>query len=276
MDLSLVSVIIPSFNRAYCLPECIRSVLRQSGFELIVVNDGSTDDTVKVLKSFSDIRVIHLANNQGVSYARNQGIEQAKGSLICFLDSDDLWEIGKLEAQVKWMQDHPECQAVYTDEIWIRNGVRVNPMFKHQKYSGDIFKQCLPLCIVSPSSVMLRKTLLDEVGVFDESMPVCEDYDLWLRIAVRYPFTFLNDQLIIKRGGHKDQLSRKYWGMDRWRIYALEKLLRGDDLNSEQREWVKDMLIEKSTILIKGFEKRGKTEEAGIYRNLLAAYCGNA
>ncbi len=276
MDLSLVSVIIPSFNRAYCLPECIRSVLRQSGFELIVVNDGSTDDTVKVLKSFSDIRVIHLANNQGVSYARNQGIEQAKGSLICFLDSDDLWEIGKLEAQVKWMQDHPECQAVYTDEIWIRNGVRVNPMFKHQKYSGDIFKQCLPLCIVSPSSVMLRKTLLDEVGVFDESMPVCEDYDLWLRIAVRYPFTFLNDKLIIKRGGHKDQLSRKYWGMDRWRIYALEKLLRGDDLNSEQREWVKDMLIEKSTILIKGFEKRGKTEEAGIYRNLLAAYCGNA
>ena len=276
MDLSLVSVIIPSFNRAYCLPECIRSVLRQSGFELIVVNDGSTDDTVKVLKSFSDIRVIHLANNQGVSYARNQGIEQAKGSLICFLDSDDLWEIGKLEAQVKWMQDHPECQAVYTDEIWIRNGVRVNPMFKHQKYSGDIFKQCLPLCIVSPSSVMLRKTLLDEVGVFDESMPVCEDYDLWLRIAVRYPFTFLNDQLIIKRGGHKDQLSRKYWGMDRWRIYALEKLLRGDDLNSEQREWVKDMLIEKSTILIKGFEKRGKTEEAGIYRNLLAVYCGNA
>jgi len=274
MDLSLVSVIIPSFNRAYCLPECIRSVLGQSGFELIVVNDGSTDDTVKVLKSFSDIRVIHLANNQGVSYARNQGIEQAKGSLICFLDSDDLWEIGKLEAQVKWMQDHPECQAVYTDEIWIRNGVRVNPMFKHQKYSGDIFRQCLRLCIVSPSSVMLRKSLLDEVGVFDESMPVCEDYDLWLRIAVRYPFKFLNDKLIIKRGGHKDQLSRKYWGMDRWRIYALEKLLLGDDLNPEQRKWVKEMLIEKSNILIQGFEKRGKVEEAGFYRNLLTTYLG--
>ena len=161
MDLSLVSVIIPSFNRAYCLSECIRSVLGQSGLELIVVNDGSTDNTDKVLKSFSDIRVINLFNNHGVSYARNQGIEQAKGSLICFLDSDDLWEKGKLEAQVKWMQGHPECQAVYTDEIWLRNGVRVNPMFKHQKYSGDIFKQCLPLCIVSPSSVMLRKTLLD-------------------------------------------------------------------------------------------------------------------
>ena len=272
MDLSLVSVIIPSFNRAYCLPECIRSVIGQSGLELIVVNDGSTDNTYKVLKSFPDIRVIHLSNNQGVSYARNQGIEQAKGSLICFLDSDDLWKIGKLKAQVKWMQDHPECQAVYTDEIWIRNGVRVNPMFKHQKYSGDIFKQCLPLCIVSPSSVMLRKSLLDEVGGFDESMPVCEDYDLWLRIAVRHPFKFLNDKLIIKRGGHKDQLSRKYWGMDRWRVYALEKLLRGDDLNPEQRKWVKEILIEKSSILIKGFEKRGKTEEARLYRNLLTTY----
>jgi len=149
-------------------------------------------------------------------------------------------------------------------------------MFKHQKYSGDIFKQCLRLCIVSPSSVMLRKSLLDEVGGFDESMPVCEDYDLWLRIAVRYPFKFLNDKLIIKRGGHKDQLSRKYWGMDRWRVYALKKLLRSDDLNSEQREWVKEMLIEKSRILIKGFERRGKNQEARIYRKLLGTYCSNA
>ena len=149
-------------------------------------------------------------------------------------------------------------------------------MFKHQKYSGNIFKRCLSLCIVSPSSVMLRKSLLDEVGGFDESMPVCEDYDLWLRIAVRYPFKFLNDKLVIKRGGHKDQLSRKYWGMDRWRVYALEKLLNGDHLNPKQRKLVKEVLIEKSSILIKGFEKRGKTEEAEVYRNLLATYCSNA
>ena len=276
MDSSQVSVIIPTFNRAYWLKECIYSVLAQSGFELIVVNDGSTDETDKILESFSNVRTIHLQKNWGVSYARNRGIEQAKGSLICFLDSDDLWEKGKLEAQVKWMQDHPECQAVYTDEIWIRNGIRVNPMFKHQKYSGNIFKRCLSLCIVSPSSVMLRKSLLDEVGGFDESMPVCEDYDLWLRIAVRYPFKFLNDKLVIKRGGHKDQLSRKYWGMDRWRVYALEKLLNGDHLNPKQRKLVKEVLIEKSSILIKGFEKRGKTEEAEVYRNLLATYCSNA
>ena len=256
MNPPLVSVIIPTFNRGYCVAESIRSVLAQGELELIVVNDGSKDATVKELASFPTIQVINFAENRVVSYARNKGLERARGASICFLDSDDLWEEGKLKAQVQWMQVHPECMAVYTDEIWIRNGVRVNPMKKHQKYSGDIFRQCLPLCIVSPSSVMLRKSVLDEVGGFDELMPVCEDYDLWLRIAVRYPFKFLREKLILKRGGHKDQLSRKYWGMDRWRIYALDKLLRGDDLNMQQREWVTEMLINKSSILIHGFEKR--------------------
>ena len=272
MNPPLVSVIIPTFNRGYCVAESIRSVLAQGELELIVVNDGSKDATAKELASFPNIQVINLAENHGVSYARNKGLERARGSLICFLDSDDLWEEGKLKAQVQWMQLHPECMAVYTDEIWIRNGVRVNPMKKHQKYSGDIFRQSLPLCIVSPSSVMLRKSVLDEVGGFDELMPVCEDYDLWLRIAVRYPFKFLREKLILKRGGHKDQLSRKYWGMDRWRIYALDKLLRGDDLNMQQREWVTEMLINKSSILIQGFEKRGKTEEARVYKNLVSYY----
>jgi len=272
MNPPLVSVIIPTFNRGYCVAESIRSVLAQGELELIVVNDGSKDATAKELASFPNIQVINLAENHGVSYARNKGLERARGSLICFLDSDDLWEEGKLKAQVQWMQLHPECMAVYTDEIWIRNGVRVNPMKKHQKYSGDIFRQSLPLCIVSPSSVMLRKSVLDEVDGFDELMPVCEDYDLWLRIAVRYPFKFLREKLILKRGGHRDQLSRKYWGMDRWRIYALDKLLRGDDLNMQQREWVTEMLINKSSILIQGFEKRGKTEEARVYKNLVSHY----
>ena len=272
MNPPLVSVIIPTFNRGYCVAKSIRSVLAQGELELIVVNDGSKDATAKELASFPTITVINLAENRGVSYARNRGLERARGSLICFLDSDDLWEEGKLKAQVQWMKLHPECMAVYTDEIWIRNGVRVNPMKKHQKYSGDIFRQSLPLCIVSPSSVMLRKSVLDEVGGFDELMPVCEDYDLWLRIAVRYPFKFLKEKLILKHGGHRDQLSRKYWGMDRWRIYALDKLLRDDDLNMRQREWVTEMLINKSSILILGFEKRGKTEEARVYKNLVSHY----
>ena len=276
MSKPLVSIIIPTFNRDYCLAESISSVLDQSftHFELIVVDDGSTDKTLEVIKKFPGIQTIHLQENRGVSFARNRGLEQAQGDWIAFLDSDDLWEKGKLEAQVQWIESHPDCQAVYTDEVWIRNGVRVNPMNKHRKYSGDIFSHCLPLCIVSPSSVLLRAQLLNALGGFDESMPVCEDYDLWLRIAKHYPFHFIEEKLIIKRGGHEDQLSRKYWGMDRWRVYALEKLLKENLLNEEQKNGVVAMLIEKCRILVIGYDKRGKSQDAEHYRTLAARYSG--
>ena len=276
MSKPLVSVIIPTFNRGYCLEESIRSVLEQSfiDFELVVVDDGSTDNTSELVRRFPAVKLIRLEENRGVSFARNRGVVEAQGDWVGFLDSDDLWEQGKLATQVKWIERHPDLQAVYTDEIWIRNGVRVNPMNKHRKYSGDIFRYCLPLCIVSPSSVLLRAKVLSEVGGFDESMPVCEDYDLWLRIAKRYPFHFIEEKLIVKRGGHEDQLSRKYWGMDRWRVYALEKLLKENRLDEEQRDLVVTMLIEKCEILINGFGKRGKNSEKEYYRNLVARYSG--
>ena len=276
MSKPLVSVIIPTFNRGYCLEESIRSVLEQSfiDFELVVVDDGSTDNTSELVRRFPAVKLIRLEENRGVSFARNRGVVEAQGDWVGFLDSDDLWEQGKLATQVKWIERHPDLQAVYTDEIWIRNGLRVNPMNKHRKYSGDIFRYCLPLCIVSPSSVLLRAKVLSEVGGFDESMPVCEDYDLWLRIAKRYPFHFIEEKLIVKRGGHEDQLSRKYWGMDRWRVYALEKLLKENRLDEEQRDLVVTMLIEKCEILINGFGKRGKNSEKEYYRNLVARYSG--
>ncbi len=269
-----VSVIIPTFNRAYCLAESIQSVLDQSyqDFELIVVDDGSTDNTTEVVNQFSNIQLIQLEENRGVSYARNRGLEQAKGEWIAFLDSDDLWQKEKLDTQLKWVKCHPRHHAVYTDEIWIRNGARVNAMNKHRKYSGDIFRYCLPLCIVSPSSVLLYADLLREVGGFDESMPVCEDYDLWLRLSKRTSFYFIEEKLIIKQGGHEDQLSRKFWGMDRWRVQALEKLLLENELKEEQRVWVVEMLYEKCRILVNGYGKRGKNQEAEHYRNLASKY----
>ena len=276
MSKPLVSVIIPTFNRGYCLEESVRSVLQQSftDFELIVVDDGSTDNTLEVVAQFPAVKLLRLEENRGVSFARNRGMAVAEGDCIAFLDSDDLWEQDKLATQVKWIER--DSQAVYTDEIWIRNGVRVNPMNKHRKYSGDIFRYCLPLCIVSPSSVLLRTELLNEVGGFDESMPVCEDYDLWLRIAKRYPFHFIEEKLIVKRGGHEDQLSRKYWGMDRWRVHALEKLLKENQLDGEQKDGVVAMLIEKCGVLINGFGKRGKNQEREHYQNLVARYSGLA
>ena len=277
MSKPLVSVIIPTFNRGYCLEESIRSVLEQSfiDFELVVVDDGSTDNTSELVRRFPAVKLIRLEEkNRGVSFARNRGVVEAQGDWVGFLDSDDLWEQRKLATQVKWIERHPDLQMVYTDEIWIRNGLRVNPMNKHRKYSGDIFRYCLPLCIVSPSSVLLRAKVLSEVGGFDESMPVCEDYDLWLRVAKRYPFHFIEEKLIVKRGGHEDQLSRKYWGMDRWRVYALEKLLKENRLDEEQRDLVVTMLVEKCEILINGFGKRGKNSEKEYYRNLVARYSG--
>lgn len=274
--MSKVTVIIPTFNRGHCLAESIQSVLDQSftDFELIVVDDGSTDNTPEIMRQYTSVQQIRLDENRGVSFARNQGIAQAKGEWIAFLDSDDLWKINKLSAQMKWVESHPDCKAVYTDEIWIRNGVRVNAMNKHRKYSGDIFRYCLPLCIVSPSSVLLHTELLQEVGEFDESMPVCEDYDLWLRIAKQFPFHFIEEKLIVKRGGHEDQLSRKFWGMDRWRVHALEKLLQENTMDEDQRDKVLAMFIEKCGILANGYGKRGKSQDEEHYRNLAARYSG--
>ena len=270
----LLTIIIPTFNRADFLKESIHSVLSQTftDFELIVVDDGSTDHTRDVTLEFPKVRYVACTENSGVSHARNLGIGMAGGRYICFLDSDDLWTQNKLETQIRWMESHVDCQVCYTDEIWIRKGVRVNPMNKHRKYSGDIFPHCLPLCIVSPSSVLMRSSLFDEVGLFDEDLPVCEDYDLWLRISLKYPVHFIEEKLIVKQGGHEDQLSTKYWGMDRFRVYVLEKLLKESSLNEERRGLVLDTLIQKCDILIQGFSKRGKADEAQYYRALVNHY----
>lgn len=270
----IVSIIIPTYNRADFLQEALRSVLAQTfvGYELIVVDDGSTDRTPELARQFPQVRWIREEVNAGVSRARNLGIQQSRGRYLCFLDSDDLWKDHKLQVQVDWMHSHPECQVAYSEEIWIRRGVRVNPMNKHRKYSGDIFRHCLPLCIVSPSSVILRAEVLAEVGLFDESLPACEDYDLWLRIAVRHPFHLIDEPLMTKRGGHEDQLSSRYWGMDRFRVSALEKLIRENNLDEEKRGWVLQTLEEKCTVLVKGFSKRGNEGEADYYRSLIRKY----
>ena len=273
-DSPKVSVIVPTYNRANRLEGTLRSIVSQTyqDFELIVVDDGSTDNTSKVIESFPSAQYLPMKKNSGVSKARNIGLACAKGEFICFLDSDDLWKEKKLEIQIHWMESNTDNQVCYTDEIWVRNGVRVNPMNRHRKYSGDIFRHCLGLCIVSPSSVMIRAKLFDEIGNFDESLPACEDYDLWLRIASKYAFHFIEEPLIIKYGGHSDQLSRKYWGMDRFRVVALKKLLDQNSLDKEKLKLTRSVFLEKCSILIKGFEKRGKKEDESFYRELVNKY----
>lgn len=269
----LVSVIIPTYNRAWIIQEAIDSVFKQrfKNFELIVVDDGSTDNTVEILRGYGeDIQVI-TQRNKGVSAARNRGISEANGEFIAFLDSDDLWLAEKLAAQVDFFQSNPEALICQTEEIWIRNGKRANPKKKHTKYSGMIFNHCLPLCIVSPSAVMMRRSLFYKVGLFDEDLPACEDYDLWLRISWQYPIYLIDTPLIVKRGGHDDQLSKTPL-LDTYRIKALVKIVDSNVLSDEQRRAAVDELKKKCEIYVNGCLKRNRKEEAEEFLKLMKKY----
>jgi GT2 family glycosyltransferase len=172
------------------------------------------------------------------------------------------------------MEANPQFPLCYTDEIWIRRGIRVNPKKKHAKYSGWIFEKCLPLCIISPSSALMKRTLFEEIGGFDETLPVCEDYDFWLRVTCRYPVLFIDKKLIVKRGGHEDQLSTRSWGNDRYRVMALEKVLRSQNLKAEEKRMALAELVRKCRILSHGSYKRGKREEGRRYEELGKQYEG--
>lgn len=279
----LVSVIIPTYNRATVLPRAIDSVLAQKGadFELLIIDDGSTEKVDGGWRKVDDekpssirhppsaIRVFRQ-ENKGPAAARNFGIKEAKGEWIAFLDSDDEWKPGKLKAQLEFFRENPEYFICQTEEIWIRNGVRVNPMKKHQKFGGWIFEKCLPLCVVSPSAVMMHRKLFDEVGLFDESLPACEDYDLWLRIAAKYPIGLIEKPYIMKYGGHADQRSREFPAMDQFRIRSLAKILSQNILTPEQTFAARRMLEEKAKIYIEGALKRGKEKEAAEMRTLIS------
>ncbi len=242
----LVSVIIPTHNRPKFTQEAIASVKAQTyrDYELIVIDD---------------------VMGRGPAWARNRGAAKAKGKYLAFLDSDDLWKKTKLEKQLKYLKENRKFKACYTNEIWIRNGKHLNQLKKHQKFHGNIFDKCLPLCIISASSILMTRELFDSLGGFDESLPVCEDYDLWLRLSLVHPVAFLDEKLITKRGGHSDQLSKKYWGMDRFRIKALEKLF-AEKLSREQRRLVLDELSKKYQILLNGFWKRKRYWQWLLYK----------
>jgi len=253
----LVSVLIPTFNRAPWVGEAIASVLAQlyPHVELIVVDDGSHDATPEIVQGFGPALTYIRQAHAGVSAARNRGVAASHGELVAFLDSDDLWLPGKLAAQVALFQQRPQAQACYTDEIWIRHGVRVNPRLIHRKHSGWLFERSLPRCIISPSSMMLRRALWNRLGGFDESLPACEDYDLWLRLTLATPVWLLPERLIVKRGGHADQLSRCIPVLDQYRITALEKMLTAP-LTPAQRHAVLAYLVQKCRIVAQGAHRR--------------------
>lgn len=269
----LVSTVIPTFNRRTMLLEAIDSVLHQtySPIELIIVDDGSDDGAAEACSERKDLTYVKMNRGEpqtenfrlpksfganGVSAARNTGIRCARAEFIALLDSDDLWQPTKIEEQVRYFEKNPEAMICQTEEIWIRKGRRVNPRNIHRKYSGDIFNHCLPRCVVSPSAVMFKKALLEKIGMFDETFPVCEDYELWLRVASQFPVGLLPDPLTIKRGGHADQLSGQH-SLDYYRIRALVKLLGQGRLSDTQKNAAASELKKKRDVFLLGCRKRG-------------------
>jgi len=259
----MVSVIIPSHNRAWSIERAIDSILSQTvkEFEIIVVNDGSSDGTEEILTSRYPVVRQYTINRSGVSKARNVGIQNARGEWIAFLDSDDYWLPNKLEEQMSYLAMNPWFQICHTDEIWIKNGKRINQSKKHQKYSGWFFYPSLQLCLISPSSVIIKKTVFDNVGMFDENFEYVEDYELWLRITAFYPVGYINKKLVVKTGGHEDQLSKRIDGIEGYRIQALEKLLSTVQLSEEYYEEAIEVYRRKCHIYLNGCMKRGKGDE---------------
>ena len=264
-----VSVIIPTYNREKFISECVQSVLAQTlpARGIIIVDDGSTDATYNILRdlgfnSLSTKKTVlryFFQQNRGVSSARNLGIKEARSDYIALLDSDDLWLKSKLDRQVSaFRNDTQSSRLCHTDEIWIRNGVRVNQHKKHKKHGGNVFQSCLKLCCISPSSAMMHRSVFEDFGFFDEDLPACEDYDFWLRYSAKEDVNFIDETLIIKKGGHSDQLSGAHWGMDRFRIYSIEKILKEPDLTLVQKTEAIHEVILKLEILINGSQKRQK------------------
>jgi glycosyltransferase involved in cell wall biosynthesis len=268
-----VSVVIPTRNRAPVLGRALESVFNQSTAleQCLVVDDGSTDGTEALIRrSYPGVTYLRQ-DHRGVSAARNLGVRHTRSECVAFLDSDDSWRPDKLEKQLGLLKD-TGYSICHSDEIWIRRGRRVNPMRKHRKRGGWIYRHCLPLCAISPSTSLVRTDVLAAAGGFDESLPACEDYDLWLRLCARYPVAFVNEPLVTRYAGHDDQLSARYWGMDRFRVAALEKMLAAPELSAGDRLSTLETLVDKLDILVSGARKRGNETVIDTYQPCLDRY----
>lgn len=275
----MVTIIIPTYNRKSYLERAIESVLGQDyrQFRIIVVDDGSTDSTADLIRSIGDpkrVDYVKFSHSGFPGKVRNAGAAVATGKYLAFLDSDDLWKPEKLARQVVFFREHPDIRICHTREIWQRGQKIVFQAGQRHKRSGDIFPDALKKCIIGPSTVMMRRELFQEFGGFREDLEIAEDYELWLRITAKYSVGYIDKPLVIKRGGHSDQLSEKYGQIEIFRIKALLLNLEAGSFRGEHQELATRELVRKCRIYAAGCEKRGKREEARRYREIADRYAG--
>ena len=196
--MSKVSIIIPTFNRRDHITIALDSVLAQTykDYEIIIIDDGSSDDTKEVLKPYQDNIRYFYQENKGIPITRNKGIREAQGQYIAFLDSDDYWLSEKLERQIACFKKNPHYGMVATRCSSITQDGRFRERNRPGK-SGWILNDLFKANFIRTSSAMIKKECFEKVGFFDESLPECEEYDLWLRIATRYPVGFINKPLTV-------------------------------------------------------------------------------
>jgi glycosyltransferase involved in cell wall biosynthesis len=274
MRTTLVSVIIPVYNRYEQLEEAVNSVLRQTmdDYEIIIVDDGSKDERIEWFSVSNGLKYYKIEHSGMPGFVRNRGFEIARGNYIAFLDSDDLWNIYKLEKQLKYLKENPEFRIVHTKEIWIRNGKLLSQKKQKHKRAGDIFSDALKKCIVGPSTVLLESALFEEFGGFREDIEIAEDYELWLRVLSKHEIGYIDESLIIKRDGDWEQLSKKYNQIEIFRINGLKALIENGYFQGEKSELAKEELLKKIKIYMKGLQKRGKTEEYAKWEKYLLKY----
>jgi glycosyltransferase involved in cell wall biosynthesis len=278
------TIIIPTYNRADFLKIALGSVLSQTfrDWELIIIDDGSTDSTkafvetctrsqVTSHKSQERIKYVYQ-ENKGPAAARNRGLRAAQGEYICFLDSDDRFFRNKLQITADYIQRNSEYKIFHSEEIWYRRGKILPQKGYHKKPAGHVFGQALRLCSISISTAAIQKNLFTEIGDFDEKLPACEDYDFWLRATAKYPVFLIPEHLTIKEGGHPDQQSKKYPALDKFRIYAIEKILKSGGLDRDDFRLACEVLQDKCLVYKRGARKRGKLKEVEHCRRILQKF----
>ncbi len=287
-----VSVIIPTFNRRECLVDTVRSALNQtfSEFDVVIVDDGSTDESaVAILREFgpdperaevlwrqhssttagtcgfnfwtSDIALQYIYQaNRGMGAARNRGLQASHGENVAFLEPEYLWETDHLQRHMEFFEKSPES--------WIAHGRLVvgkshsRSAKKRARSVGAMgFEEVVAGNDLAASAIVCRRRCLELHGGFDENLPSCEDYDLWIRIAAHVPICLVSDSIVhVKKTSPPPS-----WSLDRYRVYALEKAFQSGHLTSDQRHRVAEEMVRRCDSLVEGYRQRNNTERANFY-----------